>query len=187
MPATPIHTANRKPMKARIARVPIDGRSARIWTSLTAAARNVVSTARTDGPAEKSDAMWVCGSQGRLMASCARLENSLSARATKTTSGAISRTSCGSVCFGFSVECIGAPYSVQCHPHMGGRRIYAKSTTFCPTLHSGLTKARRYDGQYRAAKGDSLRELGSPSIRTKIRHQAKCPVTTHHPTSAVDL
>src|ERR1700737_3806289 len=146
-------------MQARIARAPIDGRSPGAWTPLTAAARNVVSTGRTDGPAEKSGAMWVCESGARLTASCARLENSLSARsarATRTTSGVITRTSSGSVWFGFSVDCIGAPYSVPCHPHQGDRRIDAGSTTFCPTLHSGLTKARRFDGEYGAADGGTL-------------------------------
>src|ERR1700675_4421943 len=138
-------------MQARITRPPIDRRSPRTLTSLTAAARNVVSTGRTDGPAEKSCAMWVCESEARLMASCA-----LSERATRTISGAITRTSSGSVWLGFGVACIGAPYSVPCHPHQGGRWIDAGSTTFRPTLHSGLTKARRYDGEYEAANRDSL-------------------------------
>src|ERR1700731_832237 len=35
-------------------------------------------------------------------------------------------------------------------PPKGGRRIYARSTTSCPRLHSGLTKARRQGGDYRA-------------------------------------
>src|SRR6267142_3759247 len=89
------------------------------------------------------------------MASGARLESSASAGASRTISGATTRKSCGSsVCFGFSVECIGAPYSVQCRPHKGG--IYARSTNFCPTLQPCMTKARRYDGEYGAAYGDSL-------------------------------
>src|SRR6266550_203189 len=89
------------------------------------------------------------------MASGARLESSASAGAIRTISGATTRKSCGSsVCFGFSVECIGAPYSVQCRPHKGGFTL--GSTNFCPTLQPCMTKARRYDGEYGAAYGDSL-------------------------------
>jgi hypothetical protein len=37
------------------------------------------------------------------------------------------------------------------------KRIYARPMTFCSTLHSGLTKARRDDGDYEAAGGGALR------------------------------
>src|SRR5450631_2959476 len=36
---------------------------------------------------------------------------------------------------------IGASFRFQCHPHKGG--TYVRSTTFCPTLYSGLTTATR--------------------------------------------
>src|SRR5882672_1089518 len=124
-------------------------------------------------------------------------------RATRTSSCG---SAYGSVCFGGSVECIGAPYSVQCHPHQRG--IYARAfsvrfnrnrapfpvlTRFlrpnrypapdhvrghvssenapgrrgsAPPLQSGLTKARRYDGESRAA------ELGLlATLRYRRRHR----------------
>src|SRR5258705_7270490 len=121
------------------------------------------------------------------MASGARLESSASAGAIRTISGATTRKSCGSsVCFGFNVECIGAPYSVQCHPHKGG--IYARSTNFCPTLQPDMTKARRYDGEYGAAYGDSL--WGTrPSRRFKILTPnddvAKLPFKTQNNTHSI--
>src|ERR1700737_2447694 len=159
MAATPMHTANRTPIKPRKARRPIDGRWPGTWVLLTSEGRNVVSTGGTGGPTEKPDPVWVCGSEAERTASraiLASLESSSSVGATRTASDATTSKSCGSsVCFGFSVDCIGAPYSVQCHPHQGGRRIYARSTSSCPTLHSGLTKPRRYDGEYMAACGDS--------------------------------
>jgi len=42
---------------------------------------------------------------------------------------------CGSACCGFSVDCIAAPYLVQCQPQQGGFTL--KSTRFCPTLQPG--------------------------------------------------
>src|SRR6266550_9395280 len=153
MPATPMHNANRKPMKARTARAPIGGWWPGTRTLLTAAGRNVVSTGGTDGPAAKSDD---CESEGRLMASCA-----LSERATMTTSGAISRTSCGSFCSGVSVERIGTPYSVQCHPHRAAGGFARDRHRSARQLQSGLAKARRYGEEYRAVVGDSFREPGN--------------------------
>ena len=41
------------------------------------------------------------------------------------------------------------------------KRIYTGPMTFCSTLHSGLTKARRDDGDYEAAAGGALKETGS--------------------------
>src|SRR5262252_7305845 len=159
MTATPTHATNRKPVKARTALVPIDGRSPVTSTSRTVAARNVISTSGTVELPGRSDPARACGFVGwrKVRAS---LESSSSVGATWTTSGATTRTSCGSsVCFRFCVECIGAPYSLPCH-RIGGSRIYGRSTTFLPTLHSGLTKARRYDEEYGAAYGSSIRELG---------------------------
>ncbi|MEH2477473.1 hypothetical protein V1282_000830 [Nitrobacteraceae bacterium AZCC 2146] len=42
--------------------------------------------------------------------------------------------------------------------HSSSRRIYARERRSCRRLHSGLTKARRYDGEWEAAYGKSLRE-----------------------------
>src|SRR4030088_3071446 len=139
-------------MEAHSARLTIDQPLPGSRTSLTAAGRKVVSTGRTIWPAAKSGAARVCGSERpRAAAWCNRFESSSSAGTIRTGSGATTTTSCGSsLGLGVSVECIGAPYSVQCHPPEGGRGI-ALLETSCPTLHPGLTKARRYDGEYGAA------------------------------------
>src|SRR5258708_34586513 len=53
--------------------------------------------------------------------------------------------------------------------HSGVRRIYARERRSCRRLHSGLTKARRYDGEKGAAYGNS------PS-GTRLSESAKCLV-----------
>src|ERR1035437_4313117 len=155
MAATPVHPASSNAaVKARAARPPIARWRPGTWTSLTAG-RNVVSTGGTVGPAGRSDPVRVCGFEGWRKV-CASLESSSSVGATGTTSGATTRTLCGSsFCFGFSVECIGAPYSVRSHRIAAAGGFTLDQRRSCPTLHSGLTKARRYDGEYTAAYGNS--------------------------------
>jgi len=123
MAAPPMHAVNSTAVRPRIADLLIERRWPGIWTVSVTAGRNVVSTGGTGGSTEKSDPIWVCGFDERRAASCNRLEISSSAGATRTASGATTMKSCGSsLSFGFGVDCIGTPCSVQCHPPDGGRR-----------------------------------------------------------------
>src|ERR1700732_4044049 len=152
----PMHAASSNAAKARPIRLPIDGPPPEPRTSLTAEGRNVVSTGGTGGTTAEADSVWICGSACWHAAARSRSESSSSPGTTRTASGETTRKSCGSsVGFGFSVECIGAPYFVQCH-----RRQMAGFTHMsCPRLHPGLTKPRRYDGEVEAAGGGSFGEL----------------------------
>src|SRR5882757_4252924 len=98
MTATPRHAANRKPVTPRSAHPPSNGRSPET------AGRNLFMPA---GP-----------ERGRA-AFCPSLESCSSKRESCSSGRPISSW--------FGVESIGAPYPVQCHPHEGDPRIYARS------------------------------------------------------------
>src|SRR5882724_9308106 len=162
-----MHAASSNAAKARPIRLPIDGPPPEPTTSLTVEGRNVVSTGGTGGATAEPDS-WICGSACWRAAARNRLESSSSPGTARTASGGTTRKSCGSsVGFGFSVECIGAPYFVQCHRHQTAGITHVS----CPRLHPGLTKPRRDDGEVEAAGGGSFGELapGPSPAATKKR------------------
>lgn len=168
------------PMNKRLAHVPAADRSlgALIWSAPSA--RNVASSAGAAAP--PPGFVWNIGSAARLVPG-ARVENSGSARADRTSPGAISSTSCGSLSLSssFSKGCMGAPYSVQCRSHHGGRRTncYVDEPLPNPTSPAGFDQSkakgwRGCDHPWRGHRRNRNRLTDQADLfasRAPLRHQ----------------
>ncbi len=162
MAAAPVHAASSNAaVMARAARPPIVRRRPGTWTSPTAAGRNVISTGGTIGLGGRSAPARVSGFAAWRMLR-ASLKSSSSEGAIRATSGATTRTSCGSsVGFGFIVKCMGAPYSVQYQRTARRPADLRERTSFLPqaSLRFDQSKAVRWIGEGRLSE----RPFGNPA------------------------